>query len=171
MYRAGQELKLLDPPQLTLFKEAHKTEGLCAVVQEGEERTTYTDVSVHQMFPLSNPDSLITLCDKFGNEIGTLVDPGNLDAASQEALSQELGLAYFIPKITRISSIRDEYGLVRWEVETDKGSRTFEVQSRHDIRPMGGGRFIIRDMDGNRYDIPAMHALDGASRAILEMEV
>lgn len=173
MYRAGQAMKLLRPEQVSLFKEACKTEGLCLVLKggDGNGEVSYTDVSVHQMFPLSHPHNLITFCDKRGEEIGVLLDLQALEEASRLALLDELEMAYFIPKIQRILSIKEEFGVIRWEVETDKGPRSFEVQSRHDIRPMGGGRFIVRDMDGNRYDIPDMAALDAKSRAFLELEV
>jgi hypothetical protein len=174
VYRAGQEIKLLEPWQLTLFKEPHRTEGLCLVVKGGDDGVSpasYSDVSVHRMFPLSRPESLIALCDKFGNEIGVVMDPSHLDEESREALYQELDMAYFIPKITQIHEIKEEYGVVRWRVDTDRGPRQFEVRSRHDIRSMGQGRFIVRDMDGNRYDVPDMNTLDAASRGLLEMEV
>lgn len=173
MYRAGQELKLFEPKRLTLYKEAEKTEGLCLLVKggDGSSEEQYTDVSVHQMFPLSYPDSLITLCDKFGNEIGVLVEPSRLDEASRNVLHEELQMAYFIPEIQRIKLIKEEYGLTRWEVDTNRGPRTFEVRSRYDIRPMGQGRFIVRDMDSNRYDIPDINELDPVSRSLLEMEV
>ncbi|MGI6082617.1 MAG: DUF1854 domain-containing protein [Limnochordia bacterium] len=174
MYRAGQEMKLLEPWQLKMFKEPQRTEGLCVVIKGGDEGVspaTYCDVSVHRMFPLSRPENLIALCDKFGNEIGVVMDPKHLDEASREALFQELDMAYFIPKITRICEIKEEYGLVHWSVETDRGPRQFQVRSRQDIRPMGNNRFVVRDMDGNRYDIPDMNALDAASRELLEMEV
>lgn len=131
----------------------------------------YSDVTVHRMFPLTHPEHLVTFCDKHGNEIGVVLDPETLDTESREVLLQEMQMAYFIPKIIRVLSIKEEYGVIRWEVETDKGKRSFEVQSRHDIRPMGRNRFIVRDMDGNRYDIPDMSALDAESRSLLELEV
>jgi hypothetical protein len=131
----------------------------------------YTDVTVHRMFPLSHPGDMLTLCDRNGNEIGVLCDLNGLEEASRQALLQEIEMAYFVPKIERVHSIKEEYGVVRWVVDTDRGSRAFEVQSRHDIRPMGGGRFIVRDMDGNRYDIADMAALDIESKAMLELEL
>ena len=174
VYRAGQELKWLKPLQLKVVKEAQKTEGLCLVIKGGDDGTqpaTYTDVSVHQMFPLSQPDALIAFCDKFGNEIGVICDASKLDEGSRDVLAQELDMAYFVPTITRIDEIKEEYGITSWSVETNKGPRSFEVRSRHDIRFMGGGRYIVRDMDGNRYEIPNMNALDAKSFGLLEMEV
>lgn len=158
---------------LTLYKEPQKTEGLCLVVKGGDggSRAEYTDVSVHEMFPLTSPGSLIALCDRSGNEIGVLLDPSRLDEESHATLQQELQIAYFIPKIQRIKVIREEYGVTHWEVETDRGPRTFDLQSRYDIRALGQDRFIVRDMDGNRYEIPDMNALDPESRSLLETEV
>ncbi|HHT25630.1 MAG TPA: DUF1854 domain-containing protein [Firmicutes bacterium] len=173
MYRAGQQMQLLDPKTLKLYKEAQKTEGLCLMVQgsDGTVQGEYTDVRVHQMFPLTRPNELITICDKDDNELGVIANLAELEGESLAVLSEELELNYFIPKIRKILEIKEEFGVIRWRVETDKGPRSFEVRSRHDIRSLGGGRFIVRDMDGNRYDISNMSALDAESRSLLELEV
>lgn len=73
--------------------------------------------------------------------------------------------------ITKIVAIDEEYGVTRWKVETDRGPRTFDVATRHDVRPVGPNRYLIRDVDGNRYEIPNTAQLDAASRALLDFEV
>ncbi|HHW09556.1 MAG TPA: DUF1854 domain-containing protein [Firmicutes bacterium] len=173
MYRAGQEIKKLDPEGLRFLRQQKVTEGLCLQIVDPKtgDSTTFSDVSVHYMFPLSHPGKLITLCDRNGEEIGVLDDISDLDEGSKQALWHELTVNYFVPKITRIVSIKEEFGITHWEVETDRGPRRFQLQSRYDIRSMGGGRYIIRDIDGNRYDIPNEADLDPVSRSLLELEV
>jgi hypothetical protein len=173
VYRAGQQMQLLDPKKVTLYKEAQKTEGLCLTVvdADGKVQGEYTDVRVYQMFPLTRPQELITICDKEENELGVIANVAELEDASRVVLDEELQMNYFIPKIERILQIKEEFGVIRWQVDTDKGPRSFEVQSRHDIRSLGGGRFIVRDMDGNRYDIRNIAELDAESRSLLELEV
>jgi hypothetical protein len=173
VYRAGQQMQLLDPKKVTLYKEAQKTEGLCLTVvdADGKVQGEYTDVRVYQMFPLTRPQELITICDKEENELGVIANVAELEDASRVVLDEELQMNYFIPKIERILQIKEEFGVIRWQVDTDKGPRFFEVQSRHDIRSLGGGRFIVRDMDGNRYDIRNIAELDAESRSLLELEV
>ena len=173
MYRAGQTLHLLNPKKLRFYRQQQRTEGLCLQIvgDNGRVGECYPDITVHLMFPLSHPDNLITLCDRQGQEIGVLQDVTQMEAASRQILEQELQVSYFVPKITQILSIKDEYGLVHWQVETDRGLRKFQVQSRYDIRNMGQGRYIVRDIDGNRYDIVDVANLDNASRSLLELEI
>ncbi len=51
------------------------------------------------------------------------------------------------------------------------GPRTFDVATRQDVRPLGQGRYLIRDVDGNRYEIRDTEALDPASRSLLDFEI
>jgi hypothetical protein len=54
-------------------------------------------------------------------------------------------------------------------VETDRGRRVFELHSsRRDIRVLPGGRVLVRDADGNLYEIPDVRRLDVASHAFVE---
>ena len=47
--------------------------------------------------------------------------------------------------------------------------RAFEIySSRRDVRDLGGGRVLVQDADGNRYEIPDYRQLDPASRALVE---
>jgi hypothetical protein len=70
--------------------------------------------------------------------------------------------------VLKISKITEEFGVLRWEVETDKGPRTFEVRGRDEVRLVTGGHVLIRDIDGNRYHIPGLNDLDVASRHCIE---
>jgi len=132
---------------------------------------TVPHVQVKVGFPLSDELASVSFCTEEGEEIGVLVDAENLEANSAKALSDALSFTYFIPKITGVDEIKEEYGVTRWKVRTDRGPRTFEVQSRHDIRPVGPGRYLIRDIDGNRFEIRDVAALDPASRAKIENEI
>lgn len=140
------------------------------VKQDGGVKT-YGGVQVKLAFPLSTEDSVISFREADGTEIGLLLDAQGLDDFSQGTLQEAIRLAYFIPKIKRINQIKEEYGVTRWTVETDRGARSFDVQSRHDIRPIGKARYLIRDIDGNRFEIPDLHALDRESRSLLDLEI
>ena len=59
----------------------------------------------------------------------------------------------------------------RWQVETDRGPRTFEIRSsRRDMRVLSAGRILIRDADGNLYEVPDYRQLDPQSRALVETQ-
>ena len=95
-----------------------------------------------------------------------------LDPSSRQVLEAELERIYFTPRIPRIHSIEVNFRIPKWEVETDRGRRVFEISSsRSDIRALGGGRVLIRDADGNQYEIPDYRRLDQASRVLVENQV
>lgn len=159
----------LSPRGITLKKEPQGT--LKLTLADGDTLTTYEDVRVRLAFPLSQSDRSISFQLDDGTELGTLDDIQSLDQVSAQALKSVLEMTYFIPRITRVHEIREEFGVTRWHVTTDRGRRTFEVQSRHDVRPVGPGRYIIRDIDGNRYEIPDLNALDAESLSWLDLEL
>jgi predicted oxidoreductase len=78
---------------------------------------------------------------------------------------------YFRAIITRIDSIGESMGVSMWEAMTDCGYAKFEVvdRQRH-IRFLPGGRFLITDVDGNRYEIPCIYELDERSQRLVETE-
>ena len=160
---------LLDPSSISLTKEPWSE--LTLTLKEGERVTTYRDVRVRLAFPLSQGDRAVSFLLQDGTELGTLQDINSLDPASAEVLRSVLEITYFIPRIVKVREIREEFGVNRWTVETDRGPRTFDVQSRQDIRPAGPGRYIIRDIDGNRYEIRDVNALDAESRSWLDLEL
>lgn len=173
MYKALREFVLLDPEKIMLHRDRSRGDRLCLTVwgSDGEEMRAYQGVSVRRAFPISGADELITFVDRDNNELGFLMDVKGLDPQSLATLREELDLAYFVPQITRILELKEEFGLMRWEVETDRGPRQFETASRYDVRHMGGKRYVIRDLDGNRYEIPDLDQLDTQSRLKIDMEL
>src|ERR1051326_4018125 len=49
-----------------------------------------------------------------------------------------------------------------------RGPRVFEVRSREDLRWLHPGHLIVRDVDGNRYEIKRFDDLDSTSRLKIE---
>lgn len=101
-------------------------------------------------------------------EIGVVRDIQKIDPQSRKIVEEELEMMYFIPKITRINRIRSERGSYKWMVETDRGEREFDVRHREDIRIIESNRVIVKDVDGNRFEIPNYSRLDSHSRSMLE---
>jgi hypothetical protein len=57
---------------------------------------------------------------------------------------------------------------VEWEVETDRGTCTFTMRSpRENVWQPSPGRYLLSDVDGNRYDVRDLSALDPTSQALL----
>lgn len=137
---------------------------------DGEEPVR--GVQTTRCFPISSGDRFIALRENKGRELGIIRDVGELDSDSQQALRSELERSYFRPRITRIFSITEQYHVPRWDVETDRGPRVFELRSsRRDMRVLSAGRVLVRDVDGNLYEIPDHRQLDPQSRTIIDTQI
>ena len=160
------ELTILDPKTVTFWVD--EFEDLRIKLADGTE---YAKVLAMRAFPLSAQDRYIVLQDDEGKEIAMIKDPGELDAKSRRALEVELGKSYFVPQITSINKIDEDFGVPKWDVETDRGHRRFELRTRNDAKMVGRGRVLIKDIDGNRYEIDNFHRMDAKSISYLESEV
>ena len=166
VYDLQEELTLLDPEHIRLFRDRFDDLNL-----ELEDGRTLKPVTAHRAFPIS-ADGFVVLKDREGKELGVVQQVSELDPSSREVVMAGLERSYFTPRITRVTAIKEEFHVPKWEVETDRGPRVFEIRSsRSDIRNLGNGRVLIRDADGNRYEIPDHRQLDPASRALVESHV
>ena len=85
-------------------------------------------------------------------------------------LREQLNLRYFTPVITKIRSVKEEYGFAYWDVITDHGECRFTIQ-------MGGNavvhlteeRILLSDIDENRFEIPDVGRLTPAERRKLDL--
>ncbi len=141
-----------------------------------ETGDTYTTIDgrdrfighVLSVFPISNKDHFISLRDEHGVEIGIIEQAHELDPDSKRIMKEELERSYFLPQIEDIYTIDDHLNLFTFHVETDRGPRVFEVRNpRQNVRSVGGGRYIIKDVDGNRYDIPRLRNLGPKSQNLM----
>jgi len=140
-------------------------EGDNVAILDGREIVLGHIVSI---FPISNRSHFVSLRDLEGNEIGIVEQAHELDPESRRILRAELERSYFLPKIQDILSVADHLSIFTFRVKTDKGLRTFEVRNpRRSIRSVGGGRYIIKDVDGNRYDIPKLGNLGPKSQNLM----
>jgi len=157
------ELIWLDPKTLRFFK--HK--GVLRLTI-GEERS-YWKVSVYRCFPLTDPDKYISVRDAMNREIGLIRDLSELEPESQRVVKEELERRYLVPIIKRIVSVRERLGMLLWEVETDRGNRRFLTRAfQEGLEQPEPHRCVLVDLDGNRYYIPDITALDPISFALLK---
>lgn len=123
---------------------------------------------IQSVFPISNRHHFALLRDEHGEEIGIIEQAHELDGESRRVLREELERSYFLPQITDIRDIDEKHGVFAMDVITDRGERVFEVRNpRQNIRAVGGGRYIIKDVDGNRYDIPKLRNLGPKSQNLM----
>lgn len=123
---------------------------------------TYPRVAVHRCFPFSDPERYISIREPEGDgrEIGLIDDMTALPEATQALLRDQLALRYFIPKILKVRDIKDEYGYSYWDVQTDRGDCRFTVRmGGSNVYSIGHNRYLVNDLDGNRFEIPDLYAL------------
>ncbi len=120
------------------------------------------------VFPISNKDHFISIRDHDGKEIGIVEQAHKLDMESRRVVKEELERSYFLPKLEDILSVDDDLNIITWKVYTDKGFRVFEVRNpRQNVRKVGQSRYIIKDVDGNRYEIPRLGMLGPKSQNMI----
>ena len=85
-------------------------------------------------------------------------------------IDAHLDRRYFTPRILQIESLRQEAGMWRFVVETQRGRSEFFVRNwrdnAHEISP---NRWHILSVDGGRYEIPNLEALDAQSRRLMDL--
>ena len=156
------EVRYLDPAKL-LFA-AHGAQLRLTVADE----FSVPDLKVVRVFPISDPERYLSLRDAKGNEIGIVVDPSKLDAAARALVTAAIERRYVMPVIARIIAARERFGIVEWMVETDRGRKTFMTRNlREEVMTPSPRRYLLKDVDGNRYDIPDFARLDGSSQGLL----
>lgn len=144
-----------------------KNDGILLKVEMYDGRV-FNDVEARRLFPLTGLQKYITLLDSEGVEQAIIRDLSNLTPDSRKIIEDVLDEYYLVPKITEIVSIVEKYGKLRFKVETDNGSHSFEVKNSHsDIKMLYDGRVLITDSSDNRYDIPNLNDLSRDNLRIL----
>ena len=162
--RAGDEISFMDAKRLRFYK----TDGGELRLDVENDRCVLSVTAVRS-FPLNDPNHYISIIDANGDEVGMLYDLRQLDHESRHEVEEDLRRRYFTPKIEKIVSIRVEFSNVYCEVETDKGPKEFVVHGvRSNVVEISPGRYLIQDVDANRFEIPDLSQLDTRSRLLLE---
>lgn len=138
------------------------------------EKEFYSRVSVHRCFPYSDPDRYISVRepDRDGREIGLIEDLNKMSKKTKEMILEQLELRYFTPVIIKIRSIRDEYGYSYWDVITDKGTCRFTFRmGGSNVYSIGKNRYLVNDIDGNRFEIPDLYKLTAREIKLLDLYI
>lgn len=156
------ELRYLNPSTLRFFK--HGSTLRLVIMQE----QSCLHVTIVRLFPLSEPNRYLSIRHSDNTEVGVLLDHEELDAESRRLVEEELERRYLIPVVQRILGVKERFGTVDWQVETDRGRCTYTMRNiRENVDQLSTVRYLFTDIEGNRYDIRDVNALDAASRAYL----
>ncbi len=157
-------VRVLDPPTVQLFRTNPEDTTVRATIDD----RSWREVRISRAFPLSDPDRYIGLRDGNDKDIGMLETLDGLDDSSRGIIDEELSRRYFTPSVTRVNSVAEAFGIVNWDVETDKGPRKFLVRNLKDSSfTLGTGRVMMTDVDGNRYEFPDAYALGPKALVVL----
>ena len=124
----------------------------------------FENLEARRLFPITGLERYISLLDGEGVEMAVIRDINNLMEDSKKAVKNALDEYYLIPKIIKIHESYEKYGLLKMNVDTDRGKYKFDVKNRNaDIKIMYDGRVLIKDSSDNRYEIPNFNELDKTS--------
>ena len=132
----------------------------------------YARVGVYLTFPLTNPEEFISIreADEKAKEIGIIEKLSQLPEEQQEMLREQIKLRYFMPVITKVLDVKDEYGYAYWNVVTTFGACRFTTQMSGDaVIHLSDSRLLVTDIDGNRYEIPDFYQLGVMERKKLDL--
>ena len=134
--------------------------------------TQLHNLEPRRLFPISGLTKYITLLDENGVEQAVIRNIHHLIPESREVIMQCLDEYYMVPKITSLIDMREKYGIIKVEAQTDRGRVSFDIRNRHhDIKVLYDKRVLFRDANDNRYEIPDYNKLDRHSRKLLVSEL
>ena len=135
--------------------------------EEGEDRVGIFEAK--RAFPFEKDDEFIVLLSEEGKDLGFIRTLGERAEQERELLQKELNRRYFMPVITKIHKVKEQFAFSYWKVDTNCGPLEFSVRDTYKSLIHLGHRIIITDADGNRYDLPDYRALDRSSRKQIDL--
>lgn len=131
-------------------------------------------IFLSRAFPFDMPYEYISVLDRDKKEIGFIRSLDDFDEPERTMLINELDAKYYTPVIKRIISVKERYGFSYWRCECEFGEKSFTLRDtfRSIIKAHtaeGRERIYILDVDGNRYEIPDVEALNRMSYKKIEL--
>lgn len=145
--------------------KAFFSRGAGGVFQGAVDGKTYEELVVYRAFPFLYTMQFISIRNAKSEELGIIRDIAELDEESGSELERELQFRYFLPRVTRVDSVKQKNDLWLWELQTSLGSTRIAMRNLHEhMQFPGGGRIVLTDINGKRCEIADWHALDSHSR-------
>jgi hypothetical protein len=138
--------------------------------EDGEERT-FERIFLHRAFPHELLWTYISVLGDNNKEIGLIYDIADFDEETTRLLKTELERKYYSPVVTAIHSLKERYGFSYWKVTVSDG-RTLNFTMQDTFRNIvrtGEDGAILLDVDGNRFVLESITALDRKSYRRIEL--
>ena len=143
--------------------------GFISLDYEGKH---YDRVKVVRLFPFTDANKYLSIREYSGasKEIGIIEDLDAMPEDTKKIIEHQLSLCYFTPVISKIYSIKDEYGYAYFHVLTDKGECKFAINmGSNAVSKLSDTRLIIQDVDENRFEIRDTDALTQKEKRMLDL--
>jgi hypothetical protein len=161
----AQTLRYIEPANVRATLPA----GAAHLRIEIADEQTVLQAQVKRVFPLSEPNRYLQIQDGAGKEVGLLRTIEGLDPQTRELIEAQLDRRYFTPRIQQIEALKLDAGMWKFTVLTQRGPAEFFVRnwrdSAHEIAP---NRWHIQSVDGGRFEITDLEALDVISRRLMD---
>lgn len=133
----------------------------------------YNRVTLRRAFPIGNPMEYISVADKDNKEIGMIHSLADLSEKQYSIVLAELEKRYYSPTVYEIKSVKDKLGYVYMELIIGRDDTKYKKNCAlkdvsKNIRMLDDDRLVITDVDGNRYIIESLSALDKKSLKRIE---
>lgn len=133
----------------------------------------YNRITLRRALPIGNPMDYISVADKDNKEIGMISSLSELSEKQYSIVIAELENRYYCPSVYEIKSVKDKLGYVYLELiigrDDTKYKKNCAVKDvNRNIRMLDDDRLAIFDVDGNRYIVQSLTALDKKSLKRLE---
>ena len=147
--------------------EFYTTEGgFVGLKYKGED---YKHVVLRRIMPMDQPLHYISVADQENKEIAIIKAVAELPGTQRKIVETELDNRYYSPQVLDVVSVKDKLGYVYMELrlknkqgkEYNKSCAVKDVS--RNIRMLSGSSIIIFDVDGNRYIVPDLGALNKQS--------
>ena len=127
-------------------------------------------VLLHRDFPFDHPWAYISVLSTENMELAFIQNVDLFEGEEKELIVRELERKYYTPSIKKILSVKDRFGFSYWDVETESGKLTFTLQDTFkSISRAGDNKLFFSDVDGNRFVIENIEALDRKSHKKIEL--
>ncbi len=123
-----------------------------------------------RQFPFELLREFISVLDEEQQEIGIIRRLDDFTGEAGELLTKELNRRYYTSVVLSILNVKERYGFSYWKVKTAEGELSFTLHDTYrSIVRAGEKRILFLDVNGNRFEIPDIDALDRKSYKKIEL--
>lgn len=133
-------------------------------------------VDLLRLFPLHQAEKYLSVRRQAeshrdrNTEVGIIEGIESFSDEEKALIRNELEKRYFVPEITKVKAVKEEFGHTYWETETTSGDRSFTTfdMSASLVR-ISENSVLLIDVDGSRYLIPDLKKADDKAMKILDI--